>query len=57
MKSYCSCAKDFFSVHVQVSELLLKNKEQKFLKKTVITLVFKLKTQAIANKSNLDRNI
>ena len=57
MKRYSSCAKDFISVHGQVREFLLKNKEQNVLKKTVITLVFKLKALVICNKSNLDGNI
>ena len=44
---FCACA----------DECLLKNAEQKFQKKTVITLVFKLKTLVIGNKFDLGRDI
>ena len=48
MYSYGSCAKIFSSLHVQVSP---------FWKKTVITLVFKLKGLVIGNKSDLGGDV
>ena len=57
MYNYSSCAKDFINFCAWAGECLLKNEEQNFQKKTVITLLFKLKALVIGNKSDLDGDI
>ena len=57
MYSYSSCAKDFINFCAWAGECLLKNEEQNFQKKTVITLLFKLKALVIGNKSDIDGDI
>ena len=57
MYSYSSRAKDFIYFCACAGECHLKNEEQNFYKKTVITLLFKLKALVTGNKSDLDGEI
>ena len=56
MYSHSSSTKDFIHFCICAGKCLLKTEEQKFYRKFVITLFYKLRTQANENKSDLDED-